>query len=161
MYLSGAPNNRKNLRFIAIGLSLATLAMVLAALFAVPMSTTGKSLIFASFDYMEVLLFVMLALIFGFVGIIVPMFATITGVCLIGSSLLLVAKDIPMDASIFIVIVLAIVSAIIGLVASACAKGYARANVRNVTTLQYNIYTWTGVRIPDENEQQFQQRYRY
>ena len=54
-----------------------------------------------------------------------------------------------------------VVSAIIGLVASACAKGYARANVRNVTTLQYNIYTWTGVRIPDENEQQFQQRYRY
>lgn len=161
VYLNGAPNNRKNLRFIAIGLSLATLVLVMVALLAVPMSTTGKSLLFASFDYMEVLLFVMLALIFAFVGVIVPMFSTITGVCLIGSSMLLVAKGIPMDGSIFIVIVLAIVAAIIGLISSACMKGYARANVRNVTTLQYNLYTWTGIRMPDDTDQQFQRQYRY
>ena len=163
-YLQGAPNNNTNLRWIAIILAIATLAVTLVSLFVIPIDDSGTTLLGLGLDdpdAMVVLVFVIISLVIGIVGVFIPIFSIVTGVCVIATvALLFTNEGYSFDTSVlFIFVGVSVVIMVLGLIASLFMNKYVRSNVRNVTMFDCCMMTWKGVRLPVQ--QQPLQQYRY
>jgi len=157
VYLYGAPNNKKGLRFVSIIMAIAALAVTMVSIFVLPADmhssdTTLFSLGMAK-DGIAVLIFAMVSVALAIISLFIPMFSIVSGVCVIATAAIVELKigiSFAMDQTAFILfIVLAVVIMILGIIASMLMGKYVRSNVRNVSLFQCCVLTWKGIRIPE------------
>jgi hypothetical protein len=166
VYLYGAPNNNTTFRWLGIIMAIAAAAITLVTLFVIPIGNTGLSLFSMGFEENGaiLLIFTILALVLGVIGILMPALALVSGVSIIGTVILIYTNiqyqsDFNLE-SLMVFILVAIVIIVLGLIASTFMNKYVRSNVRGVSMFQCCIMTWTGVKMPQANPDPYQQ-YRY
>ena len=161
VYLYGAPNNNKNLRFIGMILSIAAFALTVVAVCAIgiikdPETDAIQTLIsFGLNDSngMFILVFSILTIVIGVASIIIPMFSVVSGVCAIltGALPMISTGDLPqcvVNSGFYTILALGIAAIVLGVAASFVMNKYVRSNVQNVTMFQCSLFTWMGIRVP-------------
>jgi len=159
VYLYGAPNNNANLRMTAIILSIATLVVAIVTLCGVPTDNGdfGTTLMALGLgpDAAVLLVFVILTILIGIVGVLIPIFSIVTGVAIMGCLTLVLTNSAYHVGlvSMIIFLVLALLVILLGLFTSLMMNKYVRSNVRNVTMFQCCLMTWKGIKLPGEGQQ--------
>ncbi len=163
-YLYGAPNNQISFRWIAIILSIATLVMTILTLTIIPV-TENDSLIGIGLgeDGLYVLIFCIMTIVIGILSLLVPLFNIVTGVCVIGTITLIFTNSgfAVTDTTLILFILMGVVIMVLGLVSSLLMTKYVRSNVRNVTMFECSLWTWIGIKMPQDQYQQQYQQYQY
>jgi hypothetical protein len=164
-YLYGAPNNASSARMASIAMAIVTLAMTIITLVAIPVnwSDFGTTLIGIGMNHGAVLAFAIVSLVIGVIGLMVPLFSVVSGVCIIATAFL--AKDLPnsifTNETLIIYVALAVIVMILGLIASMLMMKYVRFNVRGVNMFQCCLFTWKGIPMPPGYSQGYQQQQQY
>ena len=165
-YLNGAPNNAKQLRLISIIMSVVTMVMTIVTLVAIPVnwSDFGTSLIGIGMNHGAVLAFAIISLIIGVIGLLIPLFSVVSGVCIIATAFL--AGGLPDtifgNETLIIYVALAVVVMVLGFLTSMLMVKYIRCNVRGVNMFQCCLFTWKGIPMSQGQYQQpYQNQYRY
>jgi len=168
IYMYGAPNNNVNFRWLGIILAVVSLAMVFVSLVAIPadMSDMGNTLLSLGLgeNGLFILIFVIICIVIGIIGLLIPLFNIVTGVCIIATGALVMTNsgfsDNITTAGFLVIVAMALIVIVTGLLAAMFMSKYVRSNVRNVNMLQCCLWSWMRIRMPQNIPDQYQQ-YQY
>ncbi len=168
IYMYGAPNNNVNFRWLGIILAVVSLAMVFVSLVAIPadMSDMGNTLLSLGLgeNGLFILIFVIICIVIGIIGLLIPLFNIVTGVCIIATGALVMTNsgfsDNITTAGFLVIVAMALIVIVTGLLAAMFMSKYVRSNVRNVNMLQCCLWSWMRIHMPQNIPDQYQQ-YQY
>jgi len=164
-YLYGAPNNNKNLRFVGMVMSIGAFVMTVVAICAIglinnPDTDSLQTLIsfgIGDKNGLFILIFGILSIGIGVVSIFIPMFSVVSGVCtILTAALPMINKGLAPyvdNGNFILIIVLGVAAIVLGVAASLVMNKYVRSNVQHVTMFQCSLFTWMGIRVPANMQQ--------